>query len=220
MKKHIFLIIFFITQIFCISAMGQKDILDGRVIYNEALKAYEENDYKKTDELLQTIHEDFPEKLNHQRLMLSGNNSYKLSRIAMDEQSSVEEATKYIDRSLGFYERILELDKENKSAAHNLELALLLKEKIDEHKDEEQREQEQNDSEKNEMEQLQEKQQQLASNDQKGSDDHKSSQEEVKKETSHMKEQMSEKNSEFRENMEKAESAQEKALSEIDKQNY
>jgi len=220
MKKQLVLhsLLFFIF--FSLYASGAGDSSSDHALYNEALSSYKQNEYDKTAEILKQLDAESDD-FDGRYMMLSANNSYRMSHQNMERSGETEEALVNIDKSIGFYERILQNGENNAAAAHNLELALMQKEKIKEASREEQQQQEQNKSDQNEVDQLREKQENLASDSQKGADDHKSDQEDLNRQTSEMKDQASSAgNEEFTEKMEKAEEAQQKTMEAINNKDY
>lgn len=220
MKKILLSYAFLSFVYFSVYASGTGDLNAGDTLFNEALSSYKQSDYEKTGELLKVLYEE-SDGFDVNEMMLSANNSYRLSLKNMESPGGTDKALDNIENSIGFYERLLQDRGNDPAVAHNLELSLLLKEKIKETSREEQKQQEQNKSDQNKVDQLQEKQENLASDSQKEADDHKSDQEDLNTQTSEMKNQSSSsQNEQFNEKMEKAEEAQQKAVEAIKNKDF
>lgn len=201
-------------------ASGQPEANTDIDHFNEALTHYQEQDYKKTDEILKTMGTIKNEYISENFMMLSGNNAYRYGKSLIEETGSTEQVSGLIDNSISWYQRILQINSENKIASHNLELANTLKEQLNQNKSREQAEQQKQDELKNQLEELQNKQEKLASDNQKGSEDHKSQQEELQNETGSLNDQLSENEKDVQQQMDISEELQKKAIEEIEQNNF
>ena len=221
MKNYVILFFFLLMPLFSVTASGAGDPDNDQLLFNEALISYEENDYEKTAEQLKSLIVEDIDGFNEKLLMLTANNFYRLSKENLKNKGEADKALSNIENSIGFYKRIFQNNDKNKIAAHNLELALLLKENIKAAIEEEQKQNEQNESDRDKLDQLQEKQKQLAEDSQKGADDHKSDQEDLNEQTSEMKDNgSSSENEEYGQNMKNAEESQQKAMDALENKDF
>ena len=220
MKTVILSILVLSFHLIPIFSTGQRTLQDNQNIFNEALNAYRQNDFAKTAELLNSFTDVLPENIDEQKMMLSANNSFKLSSKSFENNKDIETSISHIDNSIAFYERILEKNRANAIAGHNMELALKAREELIKKQETQQNKQQENKERQNQLDDLQKQQEDLASDTQKGADDHKSKQNDLMQKTNELSEEMSSENEEFQNNMEIAENKQQEAIEEIDKQNY
>lgn len=220
MRNKIFVCFLLLFSFTAVTARGIPGNTVSESRFNDALNYYQQEDYEKSLELLRSSEMQLDEKYQQYKLMLTANSLYQLSRELADSGGDTPKALEDIDSSISLYERILELDISNKNAAHNLELAMKLKDKIQTKHEEEQREQEKNQSDQEKIDDLQQKQQKLSEDSQKGADDHKTDQEETAADTSELKDEMKSSDPALNEKIQNAENAQQKALEAIENRDY
>jgi flagellar biosynthesis GTPase FlhF len=218
--NKVFLIFFSIT-ISTISVFGSGSHENTTVdLYNQALTLYEQQEYEKSDEIIQQIFSGKTEEIPNQTMILSGNNSYKLSSYLSENPENMEKALFEIDKSINWYKRYLDMNPGNKNVSHNMEMALKLKEKLEETVENEKKKQEKNKDQENQLDGLKDEQQKLADDNKKESEDHKSSQEDLNKKTSELSKEMSGENDQFKEQMEKAQNLQKQALDQLEQGDF
>jgi hypothetical protein len=218
--KWLYLIVLFIVLQQSLSASGNTDRTEDINIYNQALNLYNEKNYEKADELLGTIGNLKNKSNSEKMMMLSANNAYRLGDKLIGESQDLEKAGQLIEKSAAWYERVLQLNEENSIAAHNLELVHKLKEKLKQAELQQQMEQQKKDELQNQLKDIQQKQEQLASDSQKGADDHKTDQEDLQKETKDLSEQLSDMNEAAQKQLEEASDFQKQALEDLKENNY
>lgn len=196
------------------------DLDSDQVKFNEALETYQQKYFEKTDELLSQMDKDLSIDLERKTLILKGHNAFHMSDNFLNSPGESENALKNIEKSIGYYKRILQLDHGNEGISNNLELAMLKREVILSKKAEEDQQQQENQTTNEQLDELQKKQEELADDTQKGADDHQSSQENVRKETSELNESMSPDTADVSEQLQKAENYQEEALEALEDKDF
>jgi len=172
--------------------------------YNQALSLYKNKEYELIENTLSGL-------TDLKSTSLLGLNSYKRSESFLMESGDIDSALKEIEKSISWFQRSVQLDLNNKENAHNLELSKILKKTIEQYKEEQQNQEQQNQENKNKLGDLKEEQDELASDSQKGADDHQEKQKELNKKTEELKNEMSG-NDEVQQDFEKAREMQDKAL--------
>ena len=189
-------------------------------LYNQALSLYKQSDFANAAKLLSQVPPIEADPLYTKFIMLNGNILYRNSEQIINTGETLDSALSDIERSISWYKRALEIDQNNRTASHNLEMANILKEKIQIKTDEEKKDEERKNEMQEQLEQLKEEQKQLADDNQKDSEDHSGEQKNLQEETERIKNEMNEGGEEFQNQMEKAEDMQQKALDEINQGQY
>lgn len=220
MKKAISISIALFVISFSSMASGSMELDKNQIKFNEALESYNQSDFQKTEELLNEMTVDISENIKKKALTLNGNNAFQMSEEFLQNPGETEQALESIEKSIGYYKRILQLSEQNENVSHNLELAMLKRKEILSQSEDEQQQQQEDQSTGDQLDELQKKQENLASDSQKGADDHKSSQSDVREETSDLKKSIPLENEELRDQLQKAEDNQNKALEALEQKDF
>ena len=187
--------------------------LSESALYNRALSLYKQNDFDSAEKILSGLS-------SEKSMILSGSNSYKKSESLISESGNSEAALAEIKKSISWFERVSRINSENRKAAHNLEIAKMLKKNIETVQDNEQKQQQKNQEMENQLEKLKNEQEKLADDSQKGAEDHQKQQQELNKQTEDLKNQMENGDREVQNEMNKAREMQDKALEEMETGQY
>ncbi|RQW05930.1 MAG: DUF4175 family protein [Calditrichaeota bacterium] len=174
--------------------------------YNQALELYLDGNYVESSEILENV---FFKNTHREidKLLLQSANHYRMGEKDAQVEKDVTGAVDSLNKSIGLLKRVIELDRENKTARNNLERAMLLREKLLEQQEiSDQSEQ----SPQEQAEQLQKEQNQMAENQDKGNQEHMNSQEDLRRRTEELKDK-SEPDSPESQSLEKAVEAQKEA---------
>lgn len=213
MKKEFFLsLIILLLWPFFLFPGGNREKTAFTDSYNAALEYYRNGDFDKTVEILDKPDLTDVEKENTERMMLLAAGLYRSAEKKTGESESLSEALDLLERSVNFLSETVHRDPWNKKAANNLEMVMILKEKIEEKKASEQNNQDNSgNSMEDELQDLADRQKQLADDENKESSSHRDQQEELNMDTEEMSSRSPGDPGDFSEKMEQARQAQQQA---------
>ncbi len=186
-------------------------------MYNQALSLFRQNNYDSADKILDGLYNSKNREISEKSMMLGGLNSYRISEKLINESKEIQSALAEIDNSISWFSRLIELDSNNKTASHNLEISRIFKNNLKKAQEQQQEQEKKNKEMQDQLEELKEEQDQLASENQKKSDDHQKQQEDLREKTEDLHNQMGNDNKEAQEEMQKAQEQQKNAIEEMKK---
>lgn len=173
--------------------------------FNQSLEHYHNGEWDTSLQLLNQL----PQGV--EKLELISSIYYKMAEQKMNQGNEIETALKNVKSSIGNLSRVLEINPESASAANNLEMALLLKEKLQDMAREQTQSNSGEETLQDELEQLAQNQRELAQDSAKEDQDHKENQEDLNNATEELNNRANQDDSGFNENLDKAREAQNEA---------
>jgi len=183
--------------------------------YNQALQLYGEGSFEKSSQLLDDLH--FPEqKKQIDKMLLQSASRYRMGENLAEREGDLSGALIHIDNSIGFLQRVLELDGDNPAASNNIEILLNYRQKLLDRQEQQNRSGQSEQSPQDQADELRRAQEQMAEDQNKQSDQHKESQKELREKTEQLRDE-TEQGSPQREDLEEAVQSQKEAEEAIEK---